>query len=237
MESLQKIAAQKKVVGNAVRVVGGTGLKIAVGMFLFLLATGLVRKGYDAYRTPDAVARIHARTVTMDMVEGKNLPPMPDALVAHATVAGVDSNNNGVRDDVEIEIYNRHKDSPKIRAAQLQYAMMLQSNITDVFSEKTLVAVLKESGRAYICMNSLFEERTDGLPLDKPIYEWSEDEMELGNKYSKEKDAIIDPLIAEIKALVLNTSARQEQYQYVYRYMTSYGDSDKPEHCDIFNED
>jgi hypothetical protein len=202
-------------------------------MFLFLLATGLVRMAYDAYRTPDAVARIHARTVTMEMVEGKNLPPMPDVLVAHATVAGVDSNNNGVRDDVEIEVYNRHKDSPKIRAAQLQYAMMLQSNITDVFSEKTLVAVLKESGRAYSCIYDIYNERKDGLPLDKPLYEWTEEEMELGNKYSKEHGAITEPLLKEIEALVLNTKAREEQYQYSHRYMTSYSGSDKPETCDV----
>ena len=72
---------------------------------------------YHWYRTPAAVERIHARAVTMEMVVGENLPPEPPADERDRTVAGVDANANGVRDDVELEIHRRHADFAKIRAA------------------------------------------------------------------------------------------------------------------------
>ncbi len=205
----------------------------AVGIFVLLFAYGSYIK-YDAQkRTPEAVARIHARTVTMEMVEGKNLPPMPVASERDATVAGVDVNQNGVRDDVEIEIFKRHPNEPKVRAAQLQYAMALQSQLTEIFSEGTLVAVLEESSRSNLCFSELYTKRQDGLPRDRPIYEWTPEEMDLSNQYSKEKDALVDPLISEVDQLVTNTIIRKKSYQDSYSFMTGYGESDKESSCDV----
>ena len=41
-------------------------------------------------------------------VNGHRLPPEPDPKVNDATLGGVDSNNNGVRDDVERKIYEKY---------------------------------------------------------------------------------------------------------------------------------
>jgi hypothetical protein len=86
-------------------------------------------------------------------------------------------------------------------------------------------------------MNSVYPVRRDGLPEDRPIYEWTEAEMDLGNKYSKEHSNLIDPLIKEVDSLVVNTSDRVKSRERSYQFMTSYGESDKAKDCDVFTED
>jgi hypothetical protein len=137
-----------------------------------------------------------------------------------------------VRDDVELEIHRLHPDSAKIRAAQLQYAMALQSQLTNVFSEKTLVAALQESGRGHHCIDSTNE--TDFSFIEgKDISNLTQEELDRGNKLSKEHDAIVEPLFKEVEDLVLNTDNRKLAYEQTYDYMTSYGGSSKPSRCDI----
>ena len=53
-------------------------------------------------------------------VNGYLLPPEPDPKVNNATLEGVDSNNNGVRDDVERKIYEKYHD-------KLQIALMMDT--------------------------------------------------------------------------------------------------------------
>ena len=47
-------------------------------------------------------------------INGHKLPPMPDETLNNATLLGVDSNNNGVRDDVERWIYEEYKEKHPI---------------------------------------------------------------------------------------------------------------------------
>ncbi len=47
-------------------------------------------------------------TQTPEVMYGHTLPPEPDPDINNATLLGVDSNDNGVRDDVERWIYNRY---------------------------------------------------------------------------------------------------------------------------------
>ncbi len=54
-------------------------------------------------------------------VNGHTLPPEPDPAVNNATLLGIDSNNNGVRDDVERWIYEKY-DQPIERGIVLQGA-------------------------------------------------------------------------------------------------------------------
>lgn len=203
-----------------------------LGIIVAVLALGQSLIMYDNYRSPEVVERIHARAVTMDMVEGKNLPPMPPETERDATVAGVDSNNNGVRDDVEIAIHERHPDSPKIRAAQLQYAMALQSQLTEVFSKTTLVAAIQEVDRAEACIDTT--HKTDFSFLrDKDPDLLTEEDLERGNSLHKEHDAAIQPLVEEVEQLVVNTEKRKASLEKNYEYMTSYGGSTKEMVCDI----
>lgn len=48
------------------------------------------------------------------VINGHVLPPMPNKTLNDATLLGIDSNNNGVRDDVEIWIYETYKDKHPI---------------------------------------------------------------------------------------------------------------------------
>jgi len=48
------------------------------------------------------------------VINGHTLPSEPDPKINNATLLGIDSNNNGVRDDVEIWIYETYKDKHPI---------------------------------------------------------------------------------------------------------------------------
>jgi len=48
------------------------------------------------------------------VINGYTLPPQPDETLNNSTVLGIDSNNNGVRDDVEIYVLNKYKEHHKI---------------------------------------------------------------------------------------------------------------------------
>ncbi len=125
---------------------------LAVLLVLFIVASiYFIYKGRDRVLTAQAVARIHATRLTREDVFGP-LPPAPDTVANNANLAGVDANHNGIRDDVEIAIYNAHKDSAKVAAAEFQYAKELQMEFTEVFNSPTLVAVLQEEDRGYQCI-------------------------------------------------------------------------------------
>ncbi|MDR1451059.1 MAG: hypothetical protein LBI57_01805, partial [Helicobacteraceae bacterium] len=60
-----------------------------------------------------------------------NLPPDPEA-EGKKTLEGIDANNNGIRDDVEIAIYNYapREDQETIRQAMIESAKSIQAAIT-----------------------------------------------------------------------------------------------------------
>ena len=73
------------------------------------------------------VAKIGAQKLTIDDVDGTHLPPAPDPSQANATLAGVDANDNGIRDDVEASrslqnIQPRPQAQPQFAQRELQYA-------------------------------------------------------------------------------------------------------------------
>ena len=80
---------------------------------------------YNLDKTNEQVAKIHNTKLTMDDVLGKNLPQDPGAEV-DKTIAGIDTNKNGIRDDVELAIFKEYPNSAKTRAVLLQYALALQ---------------------------------------------------------------------------------------------------------------
>ncbi len=66
----------------------------------------------------------------VEMVNGHTLPPEPDPDVNNATLLGVDSNNNGVRDDVERWIFKTY-DEPIVQAVAMQNARAFQIILAD----------------------------------------------------------------------------------------------------------
>ncbi len=66
------------------------------------------------------------------VIHGYTLPPAPDPAINNATLLGIDSNNNGVRDDVEIWILKKYKDKHPIYT---EIAMQDARNIKKVFED------------------------------------------------------------------------------------------------------
>ena len=60
---------------------------------------------------------LHSTTLqkaSPEVINGHTLPPEPDPTINNATLLGVDSNNNGVRDDVERWIVKQFVNAPKV---------------------------------------------------------------------------------------------------------------------------
>lgn len=107
---------------------------------------------YEADDTNAAVAAIHANRLTEEDVFGE-LPPEPNKAENDATLAGIDANTNGIRDDVERAIYFKYQESAKEAAPAFQYAKALQMEFTNVYNSATLVAVMQEESRASLCLS------------------------------------------------------------------------------------
>jgi hypothetical protein len=164
----------------------------------------------EQQKTAAAVAYIHSQKITLADVTGTNLPPVPYAPENDATVAGLDQNNNGIRDDVELAIFKLHPDSAKIRAAELQYALDQQLMIIQVFNNETWIAAAQEDSRGYACVGKSVSITSNS------------------NTDSK----IINGRLKEVKDLVLNTPIRRGAEDRAYSFTTSYGDL-RNQVCDI----
>lgn len=165
----------------------------------------------EKQRTVEAIAHIHAQKITMADVLGTNLPPQPYKPENEATVAGIDKNNNGIRDDVELAIFAKYPNSAKIRAAELQYAMADQLILTQVFNSDTWIAAVQENSRGYQCIG-------DSIPNSVDL---------------KTANKILDSRINEVEALVFNTQARKDAKDKAYSFITSHGDLNGIGSCDI----
>jgi len=60
------------------------------------------------------IKEIKYRFYVPEVIQGHQLPTEPDPVVNDSTLLGIDVNNNGVRDDVEIWILNEYKDKHPI---------------------------------------------------------------------------------------------------------------------------
>jgi len=170
-------------------------------------------------RAAQTINYIHAQKITRSDVMGERLPPPPDEEKNNATVEGVDSNNNGVRDDVELAIFALHPDEARVRAAQLQYAMGIQIMMTEVFNSETWKVAADFEERGYFCISSTYpRDYSNDLFITTPE----------GEKYT----IITDARRKEVKDLVLNTQARITAYSEAHQFTTSYG-SGGQDFCDV----
>ena len=160
---------------------------------------------------------INSKKITLNDVMGKNLPPIPDQKLNNSTVAGIDANKNYIRDDVELAIFKQYPNSAEIRAAELQYAQSLQLELTQVYSSKTLVAVMKKESHAIDCIG--------------------QNGPDISLKDSREKIiaalAVTDNMQKEVEGLALNTDLRKKENSNILeKYMTGYASLPGNE-CDI----
>ncbi|MEI6660028.1 MAG: hypothetical protein WCK91_01230 [bacterium] len=178
---------------------------------IILVAAVIVRipHAIDQKKTKEAVDKIHATKLTLDDVIGKSLPPDPGA-EADKTITGIDANHNGIRDDVELAIFKQYPDSAKTRAVLLQYALMLQLQISLPFLNRDIVTATVEDNesRAEICMWSL-SSRSD-------MKKFNED---------------IDKYESFVKNLQINNEQRKKYNNDFYGYLGSYSSSNGG--CDV----
>ena len=130
-----------------------TGI-VLVGLFILAEIIRLPFRLQEE-KTKEQVVKIHATKLTLDNVLGKNLPPDPGA-EADKTVAGVDANQNGIRDDVELAIFKEYPNSAKTRAVLLQYALAFQMEFTQpIVNKETVTEVVREQSRGYECVSQV----------------------------------------------------------------------------------
>lgn len=129
-------------------------IRTLVVIFIIYVALVIVR-AYHFWivdKTNVQVEKIHATKLMLDDVFGKNLPPDPGA-EADKTVAGIDANQNGIRDDVELAIFKEYPNSAKTRAVLLQYALALQMGFTQpIINTETVTEIVREQDRAGSCV-------------------------------------------------------------------------------------
>lgn len=136
---------------NSIKILKRAGVFL-LGAFV-LLVIARIPFYIQNQKTDEQVAKIHTTKLTMDDVMGVNLPPDPGA-EADKTVAGIDANANGIRDDVELAIFKEYPNSAKTRAVLLQYALALQMEVTQPFVNTEIATeVVREQSRAYDCVN------------------------------------------------------------------------------------
>ena len=174
--------------------------KSVLGVLIIFSIIVALRVLYVSKNTPEQVAKIHATKLTMDDVIGKNLPPDPGA-EADKTVAGIDANKNGIRDDVELAIFKEYPNSAKTRAVLLQYALVLQMEMTlPILNRETATAVVEDNeSRAFKCIWSI-SSRED---MDKFTVETEKNESFVKNRQ-------------------INTEDRKNYAHDFYKYVGSY---------------
>ncbi|MEK7460155.1 MAG: hypothetical protein AAB628_01250 [Patescibacteria group bacterium] len=187
----------------------------AIGIFAAFILLVIARMPflYQKQKTEEQVAKIHATKLTMDDVMGKNLPPDPGA-EADKTVAGIDANRNGIRDDVELAIFKEYPDSAKTRAVLLQYALAMQMEVTQpIVNKETVTEVVIGQDRAGSCVADTL------VPRESPESARSDADMER-----------IDIFINFVEDRQLNTDIRKKASSDFYKKLGSYH-ADKE--CDI----
>lgn len=169
-------------------------------------------------RSDEVVVFINTQAITMKDVTGERLPPTPDLVINDSTIEGIDVNKNGIRDDVELAIFERYPDNIKVRAALLQYAMAIQMYLTEVFNSETWKVVELQQSRGYFCIS-------DSLPqLDKEKATNSD-----WNDFFEKQDFFVD----EVESLILDTNIRKEKYKEVFSKFTTSTGGSRGNNCDI----
>jgi hypothetical protein len=80
---------------------------------------------YLEYKDKKALTLVKSIHLDEATIAGTNIPPVPDEKQNNATLLGIDSNKNYIRDDVELAIYAKYATSTQERVALLGYAQAL----------------------------------------------------------------------------------------------------------------
>jgi hypothetical protein len=126
-----------------------------VYLVLGALVLAFASKAYTYFleqHDAENVAVIQGIHLTMRDAEGSNLPPIPDQNLSDSTLAGIDANQNNIRDDVELALFKMYPTSTPLRAAALQYAQTLSSYFIYVKYYKSYKAITNKEDRDWGCI-------------------------------------------------------------------------------------
>lgn len=85
--------------------------------------------------------------------------PMPDPKKNNATIAGIDSDNDGIRDDVQRWINEKMSNKPeKLKFAFKQYAIAVQLSITKSSEVDSSIPLILKTLKSQDCIYSIAEE-------------------------------------------------------------------------------
>ncbi len=128
-------------------------------------------------------------------INGYKLPPEPDPVVNNSTLLGIDSNDNGVRDDVERYVIKRYAQDPEFpktkTALAMQYAWAVQKKIDNPVIESRIY-----TKDAVDCEAYWLKQKTKDMPILEDI------------QYSQKHGVFND---ADINDKIYNTRERIER--------------------------
>ena len=169
---------------------------------------------FEVEKINNLVSKIHSNKISINDVMGDNLPIDP-GIANDKTIIGIDSNKNGIRDDVEIAIFKEYPNSAKTRAVLLQYALALQMQMTQPFIDTTIATeVVREQSRASTCLSDEISPRKDP--------ESSRDDIGMEKIYT---------YINFVENKQFNTEERRNDRDVFFKNVRSY--SDLEDGCDI----
>lgn len=128
-------------------------------------------------------------------INGYKLPPEPDPTLNNSTLLGIDSNNNGVRDDVEIYVIKRYAKDPEFPKTKTALAMQYAWSAQKILENPTIESK-KYSDDAIDCESYWFNIITESMTTLEMM------------KYMNNHEVFNDP---EIKDKIYNTRERIEQ--------------------------
>lgn len=188
---------------------------IGIGCAFAVLVVFRAFHFYNLDKTNEQVAKIHATKITFADVMGENLPPDPGEK-ADKTIEGVDANENGIRDDVELAVFKEYPNSAKTRAVLLQYALALQMEFTQpILNKDTVTETIRELSRADVCIADTLVPRQSPESFREYV------DIEKINTY-----------IDFVEKLQINTEGRIKYDEEFYNKLGSFSESES-EICDL----
>ena len=150
--------------------------KTLVLLLALIFLGGAILFGYrhwvDTQQSTDMTVTSSAQPLQNETINGIEVPPEPDPELNNATLAGIDVNSNGVRDDVERWIIVTFPDSAKERSALIQSASSYQRLITN---SDSVVDRIEFMNAAIDCMTITFMSTSADVNGGKKAFEIAED--------------------------------------------------------------
>jgi hypothetical protein len=104
---------------------------------------------------------------TLLVIDGHRLPPEPDPQINNSSLLGIDSNNNGVRDDVERWIYTKYEDKHGIvREVAMQGARAAQIIIQEPERAKETMKFMDAATHCAVYFEMFADSKNEPLSID-----------------------------------------------------------------------